>query len=95
MKTSLTLFDVVLLAAEPLGKLMAVPDEKLLFGLHGADGVKVDVLAVLACHQVLFSQRAGRVDVTHPVALVDVVAIDEVVKLPATVDLHQERRQRM
>lgn len=84
---TLTLFVVLLLAAKPLGELLAVPDQQLLFGLHWADGVEVDVPAVLARHQVLFGQGAGRVDVTHPVAPVDVIAINEVLKLPTVVNL--------
>ncbi|TNN52369.1 hypothetical protein EYF80_037452 [Liparis tanakae] len=85
----LTLFDVHLLAAEPLGELLAVPHQQLLAGLHRADGVEVDVAAVLAGHQVLLGQSAGRVDVAHPVAPVDVVAIHEVLELPAAVDLQR------
>lgn len=85
--------EVVLLAAESLGELLAVPHQQLLFGLHWSDGVEVDVWAVLAGHQVLFCQGMSRVHVTHPVALVDIKAIDEVLKLPATVNL-QKTKQR-
>lgn len=90
---ALTLFDVSLLTAEPLGKLLAVPHQQLLIGLHWSDGVEVDVSAILTRHQVLFGQRASRVDVTHPVAPLDVIAINEVLKLPATVNL-QDKRER-
>lgn len=81
------MFAVDLLAAEPLGKLLAVPHQQLLTGLHWSDGVEVDVPAILACHQVLFGQRAGWIDVAHPVASLDVIAINEVLKLPATINL--------
>lgn len=87
------MFDVILLTAESLGKLLAVPHQQLLFGLHWSDGVKVDVPAILACHQVLFGQRACWVDVSHPVAPVDVIAIDEVLKLPTAVNLNQKEKQ--
>ncbi len=92
---ALTLFVVDLLAAEPLGKLLAVPHQQLLIGLYWSDGVEVDVPAVLARHQVLFGQRAGRVDVTHPVAPVDVIAINEVLKLPTAVNLQEKKREEM
>lgn len=86
----LTWFDVTLLAAEPLGKLMAVPHQQLLVGLHRPDGVEVNVAVVLASHQVLFGQRVSRVDVSHPVASVDIVAVDKVLKLPSTVNLERD-----
>lgn len=82
---------LLLLATEPLGKLLAVPYQQLLFGLHGPDGVEVDVSAVLAGHQVLFCQGMCWVYITHPVALVDIKAINEVLKLPATVNLQKKR----
>lgn len=91
---ALTLFAVLLLAAEPLGEILAVPHQQLLLGLHGPDRVEVDVQAVLARHQVLFGQRAGRVDVAHPVASVDVIAINEVLKLPTAVNLEKRRKRR-
>lgn len=53
---ALTWFDVALLAAESLGKLLAVPHQQLLVGLHRPDGVEVNVAAVLASHQVLLGQ---------------------------------------
>lgn len=87
ISTHVFLFNVVLLAAEPLGKLLAVPDQQLLFGLHWSDGVEINVSAVLTRNQVLFSQRAGRVDVTHPIASVDIIAIYEVLKLPTAINL--------
>lgn len=87
IRTCVFLLDVVLLAAEPLGKLLAVPHQQLLIGLHRSDGVEVDVPAVLARHQVLFGQRASWVDITHPVAPVDVIAINKVLKLPTAVNL--------
>ena len=87
---ALTQSEVVLLVAEPLGELLAVPHQQLLFGLHGTDGVEVDIPAILAGHQVLLGQGARRVDVPHPVALVDVVAINEVLKLPTAVNLQRE-----
>lgn len=90
---ALTGFDVTRLATEPLGKLLAIPHQQLLVGLHRPDGVKVDVPAVLARHQVLFGQRTGRVDVTHPVAPVDVVAIDEVLKLTVAVNLQKKKKR--
>lgn len=86
------MLEVVLLAAEPLSKLLAVPNQQLLLGLHGPDGVEVDVPAVLAGHQVLLGQTASRVHVTHPVALVDIVAIDEVLKFAAAVNLQNGER---
>lgn len=86
----LTWFDVTLLAAEPLGKLMAVPNQQLLVGLHRPDGVEVNVAVVLASHEVLFGQRVSRVDVSHPVASVDIVAVDKVLKLPSTVNLERD-----
>lgn len=89
---ALTLFDVSLLAAEPLGKLLAVPHQQLLIGFHRSDGVEVDVSAVLACHQVLFDWGAGRVDVAHPVAPVDIIAINEILKLPTVVNLKEKKR---
>ena len=89
------MFDVILLTAESLRKLLAVPHQQLLFGLHWSDGVKVDVPAVLACHQVLFGHRACWVDISHPVAPVDIIAINEVLKLPAAVNLHQKEREKM
>lgn len=70
---------MLLLAAQSLGKLRTVPYQQLLLGLHGPDGVEEDLLAVLTGHQVLFGQRACGVDVPHPVAALDIVAIDEVV----------------
>lgn len=83
--------EVILLAAESLSKLLAVPHQQLLLGLHGPDGVEVDVPAVLAGHQVLLGQAARRVHVTHPVALLDIVAVDEVLKLTAAVNLQQKK----
>lgn len=91
--TALTLLDVILLTAESLRKLLAVPHQQLLFGLHWSDGVEVDVLAVLARHQVLFGQRARRVDISHPVAPVDIIAINEVLKLPTAVNLQEKERE--
>lgn len=84
------MLGVGLLTAQPLGKLLAVPHQQLLVGLYRPDGVEVDVPVVLTCHQVLFGQRASRIDVTHPVAPVDVIAINEVLKMPATVDLEEK-----
>lgn len=85
---ALTLFDfTLLLAAEPLGKLLAVPHQQLLVGLHRAKGVEVDVPVVLARHQVLLGQGACRVDIAHPVAPVDVIAINEVLKVAAAINL--------
>lgn len=80
-----------MLAAEPLGKLLAVPDQQLLIGLHRSNGVEVDVPAVLARHQVLFGQRPGRVDVTHPVAPVDVIAVNKVLELLIAVNLQEKK----
>lgn len=87
VSTHVFLFNVVLLAAEPLGKLLAVPDQQLLFGFHWSDSVEINVPAILTCNQVLFGQRAGWVDVTHPIASVDIIAIYEVLKLPTTINL--------
>ena len=84
--------DIVLLAKSS-GKLLAVPDQQLLLWLHGSDGVEVDVAAVLARHQVLFGHRAGRVDVTHPVTPVDVIAVNEVLKLPTAVNLQGKKKR--
>lgn len=81
------------MAAEPLSELLAVPHQQLLVGFHRSDGVEVDVPVVLARHQVLFGQRAGRVDVTHPVASVDVIAINEVLKLATTVNLQKKKKR--
>lgn len=76
----LTLFELVSrLAAQSLGELLAVPHQQLLIGLHRPDGVEVDVVSILTRHQVLFGQRARRVDVAHPVAAPNVIAVDEVV----------------
>lgn len=87
----LTVGQLVLLAAQPLAELLAVPHQQLLFGLHGPHGVEVDVPAVLARHRVLLRRGACRVHVTHPVALVDVVAINEVLQLAAAVDLQKKK----
>lgn len=86
--------EVTLLAAESLSKLLAVPHQQLLLGLHGPDGVEVDVSAVLAGHQVLLGQAARRVHVTHPVALLDIIAVDEVLKLTAAVNLQQKKKSK-
>lgn len=81
------MLGIFLLSAQPLGKLLAVPHQQLLFGLHGPNGVEVDVSAVLARHQVLLAQRSRRVDVTHPVAPADVIAIDEVLQVAVAINL--------
>lgn len=90
---ALTLFDIVLLAAEPLGELLTVPDQQFLFGLHRADGVEVNVPSILACHQVLFGKRAGRVDVAHPITPVDIVAINEVLELSTAINLYKMKKK--
>lgn len=84
--------QLVLRAAQPLTELPAVPHQQLLFGLHRPDGVEVDVPAVLARHRVLLRRGACRVHVAHPIALVDVVAIDEVLQLAAVIDLQKKRK---
>lgn len=81
------MLDVLLLAAQPLGKLLAVPHQQLLPGIHWSDGVEVDVPSILARHEVLLGWRACWVDISHPVASVDVIAVNEVLKLPTAVDL--------
>lgn len=92
----LTVWEVVILrAAEPLSELLTVPHQQLLLGLHRPDGVEVDVPSVLAGHQVLLGQAARRVHVTHPVALVDIVPIDEVLKLSTAVNLQRKERERL
>ena len=79
-KMALTLLELVTwLAAQSLGEILAVPHQQLLLGLHGPAGVEVDVTAILARHQVLFGQRVRWVDIAHPVAALQVIAIDEVV----------------
>ena len=94
------MFEVLLLilclAAQSLGELLTVPDQQLLLRLHRLHGVEVDVLAVLAGHQVLFGQRARRVDETHPVAVAHVMAVDKVEKLTPGVNLFRGNdRERM
>lgn len=93
IRAVLTWFDVTLLAAEPLGKLVAVPYEQLLVGFHRLDGVKVNVAVVLASHQVLFSQGVSWVDISHPVASVDVITIDKVLKPPSAVNLEGDEEK--
>lgn len=87
----LTVFGSVLLSAQPLGELLTVPHQQLLFGLHRVNGVEVNVPSVLAGHDVLLRRRPGRVHVTHPVTSVDIVAVDEVLKLTVAVDLTETR----
>lgn len=66
---------------QPLCKVSAIPHKQLLVGRDGLDGVEVDVHSILTSSQVLFLNRVARVYITHPVALVLVKSINEVVKL--------------
>ena len=63
---------------EPLGKLPAVPDQQLLMGQDRFRRVEVNVHFVLAGDEVLRLAGVGRIDVSHPVGLVDVVSVDVV-----------------
>lgn len=51
------------------------------------DGIKVDLQTDLAGHEVLLPGGAGGVDITHPVALLLVQAVDDVVQAPPHEDL--------
>lgn len=73
--------------AEPLAEFPAVPHQQLLLWLHGPDRVEEDVVPILACHQVLVRQGPGRVYVSHPVAMVHVIAVNKVMQLSFAVDL--------
>lgn len=66
---------------QPLCKVSAVPHEQLLVGRDGLDGVEVDVHSILTSSQILFLNRVAGVYITHPVALVLVKSVNEVVKL--------------
>lgn len=66
---------------EPLCKVSAVPHKELLVGRDGLDGIEVDVHSILTSSQVLLLNRVARVYITHPVALVLIKSINEVVKL--------------
>lgn len=66
---------------QPLCKVSAIPHKQLLVGRDGLDGVEVDVHSILTSSQVLFLNGVARVYITHPVALVLVKSVNEVVKL--------------
>ena len=66
---------------QPLCKVSAIPHKQLLVGGNGLDGVEVDVHSILTSSQVLFLNRVAGVYITHPVALLLVKSVNEVVKL--------------
>ncbi len=74
-----------------LGKFRTVPHQKLLAWLKWFDGVEVDAQTALARHQVLLLHRAGRVDITHPVAPLLIQSIQDVVQMPLKEDLQCQR----
>ena len=78
---------------EPLGKLLAVPDQELLVGQDRLGRVKVNVHLVLAGDEVLRLGRVGRIDVSHPVGLGRVVSVDVVKDFAVVVHLGGERRR--
>lgn len=66
---------------QPLCKVSAIPHKQFLVGRDGLDSVEVDVHSILTGCQVLFLNGVAGVYITHPVALVLVKSINEVVKL--------------
>lgn len=62
-----------------LCKFRAVPHQKLLARLKWFDGVEVDVQTALACNQVLLLHSTGWVDIAHPVALLLIQTIQDMV----------------
>lgn len=65
---------------QPLCEVSAIPHKQLLVGRDGLDGIEVDVHSILTSSQVLLLNRVARVYITHPVALVLIKSINEVVK---------------
>lgn len=74
---------------QALGEVSAVPDEKLTVDWDGLDGVEVDIFAILAGHQVLVTEGTSWVHIAHPVTLVHVIAVNEMVKVPSGVNLNK------
>lgn len=74
---------------KPFRKVPAIPHKKLLVGRNRLNGVEVDVHSVLTRSQVLLPGRVRRIHIAHPVALLLLKAVDEVVKLPSGIDLSQ------
>ena len=72
---------------ESLCELTAVPDKQLRVWRDRFDGVEEDAEFHLARDQILLLQRVGWVDVPHPVAVVDVVAVYVVIQLFVVVHL--------
>lgn len=81
------------MSTQPPCELLTVPHEQLTLGLHGPDGVEVDITAVLTGHQVLLGRGTCRVDETHPVAAMHIISINEVVKLPTGVNLKDKNER--
>lgn len=69
-----------------------VPDEELLIGQDGLDGVEVDVHFVLTGDEVLRLAGVGRMDVAHPVGLAGVVAVDVVEEFVVVVHLRSRQK---
>ena len=70
-----------------------VPDEELLIGQDGLDGVEVDVHFVLTGDEVLRLAGVGRMDVAHPVGLAGVVAVDVVEEFVVVVHLRSRQKK--
>lgn len=76
---------------ESTGEIGAVPDQQFLVGWNGVNGVKVDAHAILASRQILLMVRVRRIHVAHPVALLLVQAVHEVMELVLLVNLERKR----
>ena len=74
---------------EAAGELWAVPHQQLLVGGDGLHRVEVDAHAILAGGKVLLLFRVGRVHEAHPVALLLVQPVHEVMELAVRVNLQK------
>lgn len=79
---------------KPSCKVPAIPHKKFLVGRDRLDGVEVDIHPVLTRSQVLLPGRMCWIHVSHPVALLLVKAINEMVKLPSGVDLSKKTKEK-
>lgn len=80
---------------EPVCEVSAVPDEKLVISRDGLHRVEVDAHAVLASGQVLLLLRVSWIHIAHPVALLLIQAIHEVMEISFRVNLRTSRRSTM
>lgn len=74
-------------------KVSAVPHQQLLVSRDGLHCVEIDAHAVLASGQVLFLLWVGWIHITHPVALLFIQAIYEVMKLFVCINLKKAAKK--